>query len=59
MATRASGPQCSSSLLEDLVDLLEDLEDLGPLLDRVVSRLQFRPNLAAGAQPEKFSEICF
>ena len=49
MATRASGLRCSSnsSLLEDLVDL-EGLEDLGPLQDRVVSRLQFHPNLEAG-----------
>ena len=49
MATRASGLRCSSnsSLLEDLEDL-EGLEDLGPLQDRVVSRLQFHPNLEAG-----------
>ena len=48
MATRASERQCSSSNLEEVEDLV-DLEDLGHLLDKVVSPLQFRRNLEAGS----------
>ena len=47
-ATRASERQCSSSNLEEVEDLV-DLEDLGHLLDKVVSPLQFRRNLEAGS----------